>query len=298
MKKTKILIQLFSMVKEIDYLERTLISLKQNSLFINKDQYYIILDINFLITDHLTDWENSILKQDYFLHRLDHLKKYYMDWCDEYKIDTDNSVKGALGYLIKNLDNYSDVDDIILLEPDVVFGPYTLNLYLESTQLAKQQSPNYIITGEYVKMWDSSWDVVVNSKFLDKPFNYRVTNDFIKDTYSIDNETYLQPLIYDNQKQFKFGGGWFTLYSKNLLDTIDFPKTLEGYGLFDNYVMSFCYNMAHLVTQYKIVNLIINDKHNYTNYYDEYVTSLNKKHEFLKINDEIMCDHFKNKFGF
>lgn len=298
MKKTKILLQLFSMVKEIDYLERTLILLKQNSLFINKDQYHIILDINFLISDYLTDWDSSILKQDFFLDRLDHLKKYYMDWYDECNINTDNSVKGALGYFIKNLDRYPDVDDIILLEPDVVFGPYTLNLYLESIQHAKNQSPNYIITGEYVKMWDSSWDILVNSKFLNQSFDYRVTNDFIQDTYLIQDETYLQPLIYNNQKHYKFGGGWFTLYSKSLLDIIDFPKTLEGYGLFDNYVMSFCYHMNHLVTQYKIVNLIINDKHNHTNYYDKYVISLDKKHNFLKINDDIMFKHFKNKFGF
>ena len=34
MSKTKTLIQIFPMLKEIDYLERTLLLLKQNSLFI------------------------------------------------------------------------------------------------------------------------------------------------------------------------------------------------------------------------------------------------------------------------
>jgi hypothetical protein len=285
------------MVKEIDYLERTLISLKQNSLFINKEKYHIILDINFLISDYLTNWDESILKKDFFLNRLKHLQNYYMDWCDECHIDTDNSVKGALGYFVKNLDKYQDVDDIILLEPDVVFGPYTLNIFLESIHQAKNISPNYIITGEYVKMWDSSWDIVVNSRFLNQPFNYRVTSDFISDTYNIVDEPYLLPLIINNEKHFKFGGGWFTLYSKALLDTIDFPRSLEGYGLFDNYVMEFCYRMPHLATQYKIVNLIINDKHNECSYYDDYVSTYNRKSEFLETNNKIMAEHFKNKFN-
>ena len=37
MSKSKILIQVFSLVKEIDYLERTLLLLKHNSLFVDKE---------------------------------------------------------------------------------------------------------------------------------------------------------------------------------------------------------------------------------------------------------------------
>jgi hypothetical protein len=298
MSKTKVLIQVFSLVKEIDYLERTLLLLKQNSLFVNKEKYHIILDINFLISDYLTDWEKSILKKDYFLDRLEHLKKYYTNWCDECHFDTNENVKGALGYFIKNLDKYPDVDSIILLEPDVIFGPYTLSLFLESSTQTKQYSSNYIITAEYVKMWDTSWDVVVNSNFINKPFNYRNIIDPISDTYSVYGDINLIPLIIDNRKYFKFGGGWFTMYSKSLFDLINFPKTLDGYGPLDNYVMSFCYNKPDLVTQYKIENLVITDYHNDTTYYDNYICSIDRKQDLYQKNNEIMFNHFKNKFGF
>jgi hypothetical protein len=149
-------------------------------------------------------------------------------------------------------------------------------------------------------MWDTSWDIVVNSTYLNEPFNFRNTNDAIVDTYHLknDGEVSIKPLIYNNQKYFKFGGGWFTLYSKPFLDTMDFPKELEGYGGFDNYVMNFCYNKPDLVTQYKIENLVITDKHNHTEYYDDYICSLNRKQDLYKKNNKIIADHFKSKFGF
>jgi spore coat protein CotF len=62
--------------------------------------------------------------------------------------------------------------------------------------------------------------------------------------------------------------------------------------------MDFCYNKSHLVTQYKIENLIITDYHNDTTYYDDYIFDHNKKQDLYQKNNDIMRNHFKNKFGF
>lgn len=300
MKKTKVLIQIFPMVKEIDYLERTMLLLKQSSLYVDKSKYHLILDVTLPTSDYLVDWEKSVLKKDYFINRLGNLEKYYLGWCDEYRISTDDNVKGLLDWYTQTVDRYDDVDDIIIIEPDVVFGPYTLSLYLESSLQAKTQSSNYIITAEYVKMWDSSWDAVVNSTYLNQPFNFRNTNDAVEDTYHLknDGDISLKPLMIGSQKYFKFGGGWFTMYSKALLDTINFPKELEGYGGFDNYVMNFCYNRPDLVTQYKIENLVITDKHNHTQCYDHYVESIDRKQDLYEKNNTIVNNHFRSVFGF
>lgn len=300
MSKTKTLIQIFPMLKEIDYLERTLLLLKQNSLFIDKNKHHITLDVTLPTSDYLTDWNKSILKKDYFINRLKNFEKYYTDWCDEYSLNTDDNVMGLMDWFINTSNKYSNIDNIIIIEPDVVFGPYTLSLYLESSLQVKSETSNYIITAEYVKMWDASWDIIVNSEYLGKPFTFRNNNDAIADTYFLKNngEISLKPLVYNNQKYFKFGGGWFTLYSKPLISTIDFPRELKGYGGFDNYVMNFCYNKPDLAIQYKIENLVITDKHNYTEYYDNYVYSLNKKQDLYQQNNDIMFNHFKNKFGF
>lgn len=300
MKKLKVLIQIFPLLKEIDYLERTLLLLKQNSLFIDKEKYHIILDVTLPTSDYLVDWEKSILKKDYFINRLKNFEKYYLGWCDEYSLSINDNVYGGLDWILNTTNKYEDLDAVIIIEPDVVFGPYTLGLYLESAIKAKAYSPNYIITAEYIKMWDSSWDIVVNSDYLNEPFDFRNTNDAIVDTYHLkaDGEINLKPLVFGTQKYFKFGGGWFTLYSKALLNTIGFPKELKGYGAFDNYVMNFCYHMPHLVTQYKIENLVITDKHNHTEYYDNYICCLNRKQDLYEKNNSIVAEHFKNKFGF
>jgi hypothetical protein len=300
MKKSKVLIQIFPMLKEIDFLERTLLLLKQSSFFIEKEKYHLILDVTLPTSDYMVDWDKSILKKDYFINRLKNLERYYLGWCDEVSIKTDDNVKGLLDWILQTVDKYPDIDDVIIIEPDVVFGPSTLGLFLESSLQAKTSSSNYIITSEYVKMWDSSWDTLVNSTYMNQPFNFRNTNDAFEDTYHLKNngEASLIPLVHNNSKYFKFGGGWFTMYSKTLLDTIDFPKELKGYGGFDNYVMNFCYNKPELVTQYKIENLVTTDKHNYTESYDNYIYSINRKQDQYERNNLIVANHFKQRFGF
>ena len=52
------------MVNEIDYLERTLLLLKQASVYVDKDKFHIILDVTLPTSDYLTDWNNSVLKLD------------------------------------------------------------------------------------------------------------------------------------------------------------------------------------------------------------------------------------------
>ena len=67
MKKNKVLIQIFPMVTDIDYLERTLLLLKQNSVYVDKSKFHIILDVTYPLSDYFVDWDNSILKKDFLL---------------------------------------------------------------------------------------------------------------------------------------------------------------------------------------------------------------------------------------
>ena len=87
--KNKVVIQIFPMVNEIDYLERTLLLLKQASAYVDKDKFHIILDVTLPISDYLTDWKNSLLKQDYFISKFKNLEKY-ADWCNEYYFNVDD----------------------------------------------------------------------------------------------------------------------------------------------------------------------------------------------------------------
>ena len=290
MSKSKVLLQIFPLVTDIDYLERTLILLKQNSAYLDKEKFHIILDVTLPISDYLTDWNNSILKQDFFINKFNNLK-VYGDWADEVYFNIDDKVKGCVDCCINNVYKYQ-VDDVIWLDTDIVFNPYTLSTILESSLQVKSIQSKYIITPEITKLWDYTWDVLVNKQFLNKPYGYEQTNSSISDVMEVPGEMTIQAL-----NTFKFAGAWFTLYSKELLDYIKFPQDIEGYSPIDTFIMEFC-KRAPEVTQYKIENLIVSHDFKYTNrlLYNNYVKTINRKNDLAEIGWNKFTNHIKNTF--
>lgn len=296
MNKSKILIQLFPMVDDIDQLEKILFQLRQNSIYIDKSKFYIILDVTYPLSDYFVDWENSIIKKDFFLNKFETLKKYG-DWCDESYFNIDENVKGCIDMCINNIYKHN-VDDVIMLDNDIIFNPYTLNLMLEASLQAKTQTPNYIITPEYVKMWDNSWDILTNINFQTKsndPF-YVLINDPIDDSSLIFGDISIEPLIVNSKKIFKFGGGWFTLFSKNLLDYIKFPKDIKGYGAIDTFIMEFC-NYTQIATQYKVKNLVICEDRKYLGKtaYSSYIKPIDRRFEHQKTSWDRLINHLQTR---
>jgi hypothetical protein len=298
MKKQKILIHIFSFPNGIDALERTLILLKQNLVNVDKSKFYLILDITLTLSNYFIDWENSILKQDYFEDKFKKLEIYGDDF-DEINYNIDYDSEGALKYTIGKIYQYNDIDNMIWLDTDIVFNQYTLGYILESTIQLNKHHSKYILTPECVKMWDSSWDVLVNYNFLDKPNNplYVLVNDPIVDSASLYGEVNLEPLVYNNQKIFKFGGGWFTVFSKELLDFIEFPRDTVGYCAIDTYIMDFCKYIPDAI-QYKIKNLVICEDRKYNEtVYSSYVKNIDRKFSSYQSNWDKLVNHMQNKLN-
>lgn len=295
MQKHRVLIHLFPMVEDIDQLEKTLFLLRQNSLYIDRSKFYIILDVTYPLSNYFVDWENSILKKDYFFNKFEILKKYG-DWCDESYFHIDEEVKGCIDMCINNIYKY-DVDDTIMLDNDIIFNQYTLNTILEASLEVKKQTPNYIITPEQVKMWDESWDIVTNEYFRNKPNNpfYVLINDPLDDSFSNYGEIEIEPLVYNNQKVFKFGGGWFTLFSKSLLNSIEFPRDIKGYGAIDTFIMMCC-NYIPDAVQYKIKNLVICEDRKYLgkSAYSSYIKNIDRRYEYKEESWDKMINHLKS----
>ncbi len=287
--KHKVVIQIFPMVNEIDYLERTLLLLKQASVYIDKEKFYVVLDVTLPMSDYLTDWDNSILKQDYFIDKFKNLEKY-TNWCDEYYFNLDDNVKGCVDCCINNIYKYTNIDAMIWLDVDIIFNCYTLNLILESSLEISKTQPRYILTPEYVKLWDNTWDIVTNNNFLTKPYGYEKTNDPILDTFIP-----LEDIELETVNGYKWGGAWFTLYSKELLDYIQFPKDLKGYSPIDTFIMNSCEYIPD-TTQYKIKNLIVTEDYNYINRetYSKYLKSINRKQDLFEEGWGKMSSHFYN----
>jgi len=298
MKKSKILIQLFPMVDDIDQLEKVLFQLRQNSIYIDRSKFYIILDVTYPLSDYFVDWGNSIIKKDFFLSKFEILKKYG-DWCDESYFNIDEEVKGCIDMCINNIYKYN-VDDILMLDNDIIFNQYSLSTILEASLETKKQTPNYIITPEQVKMWDESWDVLTNDYFKNKPNIpfYVLINDPIDDSFINHGDFEIEPLIYNNHKLFKFSGGWFTLFSKHLLNLIEFPRDIKGYGAIDTFIMTCCKYIPNAM-QYKIKNLVICEDRKYLgkSTYSLYIKNIDRKYETKEINWVKMMSHLKNKIN-
>jgi hypothetical protein len=141
----------------------------------------------------------------------------------------------------------------------------------------------FILTPQFVKQWDNTWDILVNDKFLNHPIDYELIADVYKDTLPDIEDINIKTLL-----SFKFAGGWFTLISKDLLAQTDIPESLGHYGLEDTYVIECCKimkNKGENIFQFILENHIIGESytHRPNETIKKYISNISKKDEFTKI---------------
>jgi hypothetical protein len=275
------LISIFALPEEIDELERTLIQLKFASQFL-ESEHEIIIDISLGLSDHLNDWSKSTLNKDFFYSKFQQLKKY-TDWCIESNFNVSDEILGCVSQRRASSMKY-EVDNIIWLDTDIVFHPSTLTYILNSAIALKNTGmETYVITPEIVRIWDSTWDVLVNEKFISKQCGYEKINDPYVDS-GLHGDVSLEELDASTQHQprLKFAGGWFTCLSKKVLDLYPVPESFGHYGLEDTFIM-WADSKLNKIKQFKIKNLVICEDYKYRNkdHYLQLMYKINRKDEFL-----------------
>ena len=152
----------------------------------------------------------------------------------------------------------------------------------------------YIISPQTPKLWDYTWDVLVNEYYSKNDYGFeKVFNpyDVLVAEYG---DVELIPI-----NTFKFGGGWFNLISNSLLKKTDIPDSFGAYGIDDTYVMYCCDIMkskAMDVNQYIIRNIVVAENYKYRiNPYSSYLNVIDKKQEF-KSKAESQFKNELNKF--
>jgi hypothetical protein len=291
----KVVIDIFPLVKDIDFLERTLISLKQSSTLVNRQDWYVILNVTLPVSEYLTDWDSSVIPKSFFINKFESLKPYGDCW-NEAHFNIDHSCYGLLDNFINTLKKFEDIHSIILLEPDIVYDKTTLTYLLEAATQVSKYEQEYFITPQTTKLWDDSWDCLVNERYIGEPNHYRDINEPLVDVLQTEEPVEIVPLLEQNQKLYKLGGGWFVLYSKSLFDKIKLPPQLRGYGPLDTFVLEYCYKTG-TPTQYVLKNVVVveDTKYNSSDRYTSYVKSIDRRNSDYEKNVEIMKIHFKNK---
>jgi hypothetical protein len=292
------IISIFVMPQELEDLALTLDRLKRNSVYLDGSANYKV-DITMCLSDELTDWENSKLPKEYIKERTIELVEKYLDWC-LWDLQWDNpNILGCVSQRRFSLKNNSDADFFIWLDCDMMFKDTTLYYITSAYQMAKQSNlENIIVTPEFVKQWDNTWDVVTNKNYLNKPINYHLDSNIYYDSLP-----QLEEVAVKEIPTFKFAGGWFTLISKSLLNEIGIPESFGHYGLEDTFVMvcsSIMKQKGKQVSQFVLENMISGEirKNRTNNTIKKYILSKDRKEEFKQIahsNWELEINNFINK---
>ena len=293
-------ITIFTLPHELEDLAGTLERLKRNSAFIDKSNQYKV-EVTMCLSDELTDWENSKLPKEYIKERSIELCEKYLDWCEWEIIHDTNEILGCVSQRRYSLKNNPDADFFIWLDTDMLFKDTTLYYATSAYAMIKSEGlNNIIITPQFVKQWDNTWDIIANKKYWNEPINYHLNCNIYEEGLP-----QLEEVSVTQINGFKFAGGWFTLISKDLLDTIGIPESFGHYGLEDTFVMACSYMMVQKgnpVSQFILENLIAGEihKNRTNNTIKKYLSIRDRKEEFKQIahsNWEKEISIFNNKLS-
>jgi len=259
---------------EIDWFEWQAKQLKISNCYIN-DKVIIDATLNL----NLVDWNESKLPKQFFIDKFLQIKELLHEYELIFDINDDRTCLGIDDKRRDSIRKYTP-DNFIYLDCDVIFKPETLALLINAAKIIDNEF--YIISPQTPKLWDQTWDVLVNELYQNEEYGFEKK---LMDPYSILTQDYgditLMPI--DN---FKFGGGWFNLISAKLLQLTDIPDSFGPYGRDDTYVMYCCEIMKQKQMnpqQYIVKNLVIAENYIYRdNFYINYLSIINKKEEYSK----------------
>lgn len=153
------------------------------------------------------------------------------------------------------INNSLDTDTIIYLDCDLHFNINLLSLMIKySTQLLSQNKM-FILTPQCVRLWDSTWDCLVNKYFVKNALGFYKNINPIK----IAEKTYGE-ITLNKSNQFKWAGGWFTGMSARLARLIGIPNSFKGYGPDDTFMMKCCELLnkhKYEIEQYIITGMVV-----------------------------------------
>lgn len=283
------------MPQELEDLALTLNMLKRNSVFRDRNVDYKV-EITMCLSDELTNWEESSLPKDYIWQRTAELCKKYLGWCEyELKIETESDILGCVSQRRYSLKNNPDADFFIWLDCDFIFKDTTLFYITSAYQMVNEAGlDNIVVTPQFVRQWDTTWDVIVNESFWNKQLDYELISDVYEDTIP-----QLENVNVKELETFKFAGGWFTLISAELLKKIGVPDSLGHYGLEDTFVIECAKIMkskGEPVSQFIMENLIIGESyiHRPNETIKSFISSKNRKAEFTKIANDNFANELNN----
>jgi hypothetical protein len=246
---------------EIDNYQLFIHQLRRNLNYIDNK---IIFNPCLNLSNYFYDWKNSILKSDFFIHKFNELNKIVSNKTIlDPIINFDNNILGALSYKKFFLEKYKNqTDAFIWFDSDLIFPDDTIFNLITSFESVNHL--NCIITPQIPKLWDNTWDVLVNGQYVNNIPSHDIYFNF--DGYDLYPLTEEKQLI-ENNSYTKFASGWGNLLSSNLFkEYISFTESFGHYGIDDTfimYVVDLYKKKGHNIKQFIIQNLIVTENHKF-----------------------------------
>ena len=272
MKKTLIVIHV--MPSELEMFGRLMNQMKKSFSYLNENDD-VTLKVTLNLNPQLTDWENSEFKQDFFLANFATMFNGLKN-INEVILDTQ-----CWGTTQQKRESYKlDYDQFIFCDTDILFHEYMLKCQLD---ISYKLDGMYILSPSLARFWDTSWDVLCHSDYMDKHIGYSTEREAIENTK-------VQKIKEVNVKQIptiKFGCGMHTLYSKSFWDFVTIPDELGGYGPEDTYGMEaakVAIKLGYDIKQFLMDGIYITEDYiNRTPSFATKIKPIDKKKEFWEI---------------
>ena len=269
---------------EIDNYQTFIHQLRRNLNYIDDE---IIFSPYLNLSTYFYDWRNSKLKSDFFVNRFNELNNIVKDECElDSTVNYDDKILGAFSYKTMFLNKYKDeVDAFIWFDSDMIFPDNTIHMLIASYK-ADDMSKYCIVTPQIHRLWDTTWDVLVNKDYINIPASH--DNYFGFDGYSLYKNNDWDVFLDTNKQRFKFASGWCNLLSANLFrDLIDFTYDLGHYGPDDTFIMNlldyYKFNKGKDISQYIVRNVVVTENYKHSlNQYKDYIT----KNDNIKTKEE------------
>ena len=237
----KVVISIFCLPYEIDDLENTLNQLHKAFEYVDGSNFYV--DITLGLSSELNLWKASKIPMEYFFKKFDKLRANFDCIPNEnkfFRIEEGDEVLGCVSKRRKTWKEHETVDYHIWLDTDVIFDERTLAHIDNSIKSIDEEYPYSIVTPEIVKIWDDTWDCLVNYNFIDEPINYQKTNNPYTDS-GIKGDVSIETVLIimsPNQPRYEICWWLVYLYSRSsYLDEVAIPDAFGHYGLEDTFIM-------------------------------------------------------------
>ena len=229
-RKIKIKLVLHLMAYELPYAFYYFTQLKKSKYYLPED-VELIIDVTFNCSNYLINWEQSKISEWFFI---DQFKGLLSLITTDYQVNHKIILNNLYGHLDAQRDaKQEDIDYYILSTPDIMFDERLLAYYCEAIKSIKNEY--FLITPQITQMWDNTWDIIVNPKYKDIPYDKFLDKncfDIIHDQTNSNEEVKLTPL-----PTSKFAG-WFDLVNKKTYEElVPVWDEWSGYGGWDYYSM-------------------------------------------------------------